>query len=466
MQLKYTENYEEMTKYQSKIDGLTNVCSDYFYVPVEEGIGGLRYVIDSDGHALYLIKKSGLPEEIRESLVGGDAGAGGYGDYQSLNDVYGVTSNLKVYYCSGGVDSIRGLAKENLDNDNPNRVVFENGTGMSELLQDYDTDGDGKISAQETKSVTKFTVTENSEITSLKDLFNLANLKELTLDNINLSNLSGLENCANLYYLCFKNYGKGNDIEDYASIKKLSNLQYLYLENSKDKQVKDIFTSMQNVDFTKLQYLGVYGSGTKVTDISIISSLSSTTKSSVAYMYFYGNDLSSIESFSDFVNVVETRIQSNSKLTTLGGLKNMQKLISVYASNCNLGLNEIYQDDLENDGRNPETDSCLQGKAYLSHLDFSNNKNLKWVNYIDSLIKSLDYISFWNCEEIIGNSIKDITDIILSAGNRSIPQKYQIYLSTNERLDYLDFGLQDSSEEFLALKDSLELKALRLDRKF
>ena len=39
----------------------------------------------------------------------------------------------------------------------------------------------------------------------------------------------------------------------------------------------------------------------------------------------------------------------------------MQDIITLYCNNCNLGSKEIYNDNLENDGKNPETDSlsCL-----------------------------------------------------------------------------------------------------------
>ena len=74
---------------------------------------------------------------------------------------------------------------------------------------------------------------------------------------------------------------------------------------------------MQNMDFNRLQYLGVYNSGTKVADVSIISSLSTATKLSIKYMYFYGNNLISIDSFLDFSNTVEVKVDRNSKISTL-----------------------------------------------------------------------------------------------------------------------------------------------------
>jgi hypothetical protein len=74
LQQKYVENYESFDDDTSKIVQLQNLYSDYFYIPSNEGIGNLRYIVDSEGHALYLIKKSGLPDEIKSQLMGGEAG--------------------------------------------------------------------------------------------------------------------------------------------------------------------------------------------------------------------------------------------------------------------------------------------------------------------------------------------------------------------------------------------------------
>ena len=102
----YVGHYEEMKNEENPVQKLTIMEPSWFYIPTNEGIGGLRYVVDADGHALYLIKKSGLPEDIKSEIRGGDAGEGTYSDYVNLNDVYGVTSDLQVYYCSSGTDNL------------------------------------------------------------------------------------------------------------------------------------------------------------------------------------------------------------------------------------------------------------------------------------------------------------------------------------------------------------------------
>ena len=144
----------------------------------------------------------------------------------------------------------------------------------------------------------------------------------------------------------------------------------------------------------------------------------------------------------------------------------MKSLISVSARYCNLGLEEVYKDDLENDGRNPDRDSlsCLNGKTNLNYLDVTGNLNLKWINYISDLSQKMRTFYASGCENLVGQSVREISKIILSSTSWSLPDRYRIFLSSDERIDYLNLNLSDNSNEFLALQNNLELKALRLDR--
>ncbi len=146
----------------------------------------------------------------------------------------------------------------------------------------------------------------------------------------------------------------------------------------------------------------------------------------------------------------------------------MQGLISLYARDCNLGLAEVYDETLDSNGRNPEIDSlsCLQGKRKLSVLDLRSNSQLKWIDYISDLDSDMKTFEIGGCENLVVSAIINIRDIILSSMYRGVPSKYEVYLSTPERADFINKGLNDSSNEFLALKNNQELKALRLDRKF
>ena len=204
LQEEYVELYDEIKDSNNKVIALVNNSntSKYFYKPT---VGTLRYIVDSELHAYYLINKQALPDEIKQGLVGGDAGEGKYSDYASLNDVYGVTTDLKVYYCSNGLESLLGVNKDNLDKDDPLReVVFEKNPQIADVLvkDNYDKNNDGKINADEIKYVTTLRVDS-----TISDLSNLTNLKEITFDSVNLSSLSGIENCLKLNYVAFENYG-------------------------------------------------------------------------------------------------------------------------------------------------------------------------------------------------------------------------------------------------------------------
>ena len=216
----YVEHYEEMQDTNnSKVILLKALQPNWFFST------SLGYVPDSDGNALYLINKQGLPEDIKQQLKGGDAGDGTYLDYANLNDVYGVTSNLKVYYCSNGKSTIMGESTENLDKDNPSRTVLDTNSNLGKTLVEYDVDGDGKISSQEVRAVKELTLNSESGITSLDGISNLISLETLTLENINLQDLKGIENCSKLYYV----FLQGCIIEDYSNLRNLkNNLQYLY----------------------------------------------------------------------------------------------------------------------------------------------------------------------------------------------------------------------------------------------
>ena len=187
----------------------------YFYIPSQEGVGGLRYIVNSDGNALYLIKKSGLPDEIRKQLNGGEAGDKTYQNYASMIDVYGVTSDLQVYYCSDGKESMKGVNIAELDMDNPLREVFGTSDPLTNLLSEYDKTGvdadgnyvmgaDGKISAEEVKSITSLKIDSSVGITNLSQLYNLTSLKSLVISDVTLTNLDGIENASKLTDIFFQ----------------------------------------------------------------------------------------------------------------------------------------------------------------------------------------------------------------------------------------------------------------------
>ena len=253
LQEKYVENFDSIEKdNNTKIANLVSVCPDYFYVPKNKGFGVLDY-IEYEGKAFYLIEKKSLPEEIRESLVGGDAGKGEYTDYVSLNDVYGVNSELKVYYCSEGLDTIQNLAKEDID-DAKERDVFTDlgNNGLGKLLSSYDANKDGKIQSTEISSIKELELTQD---TDLKDIYNLYSLEKLVIKEVQNVDLTGIENCMKLKYVWFYY----SSAKNYEPIGKLGEkLNYLYFTKAVDSDLEKLCNDLKNYDLSKLSYLAFW----------------------------------------------------------------------------------------------------------------------------------------------------------------------------------------------------------------
>ena len=230
---------------------------------------GSRDYIINEGKIYYLLDKSCsfIPEDIREGLVGGDSTE--YSEYTKLHDVYGITRNLKVYYCNNGVEGIYGNF-ENYDVD-PNELASGiNGNNnlknaLTDILKNqYGIDVDERGITLGNISVLKNLEIDGekySGITDITGLGDLKNLKTLTLTNLSLESLNGLDGMPNLYYLYLKN----TTSKDYKSLSSCFNLQYLYLylpskilEDQANKQVELLGEGLKEAEkLTKLNYFGI-----------------------------------------------------------------------------------------------------------------------------------------------------------------------------------------------------------------
>ena len=438
----YVEHYEEMDGEESKVLTLTTLEPSWFYIPANEGIGGLRYIVDAEGHALYLIKKSGLPEDIKNQIRGGDAGEGTYTDYVNLNDVYGVTSDLQVYYCSEGTDTIMGITTDELNSDNPLREVFNssNNSDLYNLLSDYDvTDSegnkDGILTAEELKSVTKLTINSSSNVTDFSAFYNLVSLKELTIDGINLNNLAGIENCPQLNYVYFKS----TTVADYSSLANVRKLQYLYVYNIDDTELTKLCTGIQSAEFSNLEYLAVSGnssyisniyvtkysyissskSSNTITSLTPLSTLTDTTKKAVKYLSIQCNNIEGdLTALSGYTSLILLRCEYNN-LTSLAGMENMNELVYL----CGIG-NKLGTLD-SGEGENVEKGTAiasLANKTKLQQVNLESNTNLANVSYFENDI-AIRYLYLGGCSTSM--SVQGISEIILACGsNYSLPVKF------------------------------------------
>ena len=409
-----------------------NNTKNYFYKPE---VGILNYIVDGEGHALYLINKSNLPASIKDQLIGGDAGSGTYSDYASLNDVYGVTSNLKVYYSRATGEDLIGITKEQLDKDDPLRTVFDSTADvtMYGLLTVFDQDEDGKVTSEEVKSVKEMTITSDSMLTDLNDLYNLPNLKELTITNKNLKNLSGIQNAPSLDYVFFQ----GCEIEDYSALCDMKNrLKYLYMYNIDNKELKQICKDIKSVAFTELEYMAFVGNTSYInlvnvdfwtdsrksektlTDISPLADLNDTTKKTVKYLTLHNNNIGdtmdgsgnevtkyALEYLSGFESLYLLRLSNNS-LTSLKGLENMKNLIYLIADRNLLGKYEKEEKDPINDAV-----ASIREIDSLQCLNLRINYSLKWIEYIKDL-SSLEKLLLDDCTGMNDVSVASIKDLL------------------------------------------------------
>ena len=436
----YVGHYEEMKDEENPVQKLTTMEPSWFYIPANEGIGGLRYVVDADGHALYLIKKSGLPEDIKSEIRGGEAGEGTYADYVALNDVYGVTSDLQVYYCSSGTDSIMGVTTDELNADNPLREVFnkDDNSAFYNLLSNFDIadasgNKDGILTAEELKAVTQLTINSSSGITDFSEFYNLSSLKELTIDGLNLNNVVGIENCPQLNYVYFKS----STIADYSNLAGVRKLKYLYVYNIDDNELTKLCTGIKDTEFGGLEYLAISGNTSyisnievttraisgksikTITDLTPLSTLSDTTKKAVKYLSIQCNNINGdLSSLSGYTNLILLRCEYNN-ITSLAGMENMNNLVYLCGVGNKLGTLE------SGSGEDVETGTAiasLANKTKLQQVNLENNSNLANVSYFEN-DTAIRYLYLGGCSTSM--SVQGISDIILACGsNYSLPVKF------------------------------------------
>ena len=510
VQDQYIKEYDKYSEDKSKVVNLSNLHQDWFYIPANEGFGVLRYITDADGNALYLIKKSGLPDEIKNQLKGGDAGEGKYSDYANLNDVYGVTSNLNVYYCSGDKDQIIGISKEELDIDNPNREVFkkETDSDLYELLSDFDLadasgNKDGILTVEEIKSVKTLTITNEDNISDFSNFYNLTSLQELTLENVNIDNLEGIENCSQLYKVFFK----GCVINNYNAVGKLGDkLNYLYFYNINDAELSKVCSKDKGIggyDLNNLKYFAVVGnesyicnasilvanstnpsissskSANTITSLEPLENLSEATKKAILYFSLQNNNIAdkmnsdtvekyALEYIKDFTNVRLLRIEYN-KITSLKGLENYNNLNILVADANNLGKYEQYLEKDENnndkdDGRDLDNAlASLENKTELSTLTVTLNSNLIWIDYLKNC-SNLSALCLKGCTSINDTSMAEIKAVVQRCGSKcTYESKYWLSL-LDENTKVLDLSNQTITEtQLLTLKTYKNITHLNLN---
>ncbi len=477
----YVGNYDEFSKTNlSKIEAIKTKKINWFY-KTNEG-----FVVDSEGHALYLFVKKELPKEIQEQLVGGDAGEGKFKDYLNLNDVYGVTSDLKVYYCNNGINSILGVEKEELDLDSPTRPIVDSDSPLGGLLGKNEN---GIITMTEVRKVGTLTIEPSSGLENLEELYKLTSLKELNLKDLNNKSnfsLSGIENTIDLRIVRFINC----DLSKYDGIEGLTNLKELYLEQSCDDEVKNLFEKMGKSDYNKLEIIGIYGvkpliegensnfwiypttkgTRTNIKNISSLSELTSVTKQSIKKLYLNNNQITDISCLIDFTQVETLQLGYNS-ITSLKDCCNNMSLLRIVTANHNLlkdldGLQSA--SGLEYLGLRC---NCLGGidEEYLTtkslrYIDLESNENL--CN-IDVLANQNGLVSLFlgNCPNLNPEDVTSLASIYnkIASNMKSIDDGFLRYLSTESERNLKKCNLSDKSDDLISLIGNQYITKLCLD---
>ena len=414
LQTEYVKYYDEADDYTNKIEMLsskmTNLCLK----------DGTKNYITYDGKMYYLVNKQALPEDIKNQLKGGDTTD--YIEYIRLIDVYGITEDLRVYYCADGLEGALGTVGD-LEVDPSTPLVKVNNDGemksaLTEALAEIGiTVGEDGITVGDIVSLKDFELDGSKyNITSLSAISELTSLQTLTLSNVNVSNLDGIEGCSQLYYV----YLKDCKIGDYTKLGTVLDLKYLYIylspninETDANAQVENLGNGLVNAtSLNELEYFGISGvtsfyednytftigsdkskysftSATRsnATDISGLSKFAPNIKSSIKYMYLNNNKITSIEALEGFNNIYELDLMCNSQLTNLKGLENHTSIVYLTAHACNL------------------TDiGGLEGTSGLKYLTLQTNSNLTNLNGLEQSM-NLDTMLAYSC------NITDITSL-------------------------------------------------------
>ena len=485
LQEKYVEKYSEFEGDDSKVLKMMQMYPQYFYDPSKDTSVSINtpYVTvclgdDYMPYAIYIIDKAGLPDEISKNLVGGNGGEKNFSDYISLNDVYCVTSDLEVFYSNKIVENnINGYGANinDIDKDNPARIIYEDtANGIGKILLSYDSNGDNKLSVSETKGIKSLTL--DSSVTNVKDIYNLSSLETLYINDANLDSLSGIENCQKLYYIFINN----SVINDYSAIGNLGNkLKYLYLVKTSNEEVVKLSRGIEGKDLPNLQYFGLVGyyrdyrfleanylqdditiRNDKLTDISPLEKFSDVTKQAIKYLYLNNNSIKDVKALKGFTNVYALRLGTN-LITNLSGLEDMTNLSYLGVSYNNLT------------DKTPKANDSTDAIYSLSNLNklysvrFNNNTNLIWVDYLKNNT-DIKYLYLEQCSNLNHEDVSNIASLIRNCIAYTLNNNYSLdIMDENETTSIKLEGQTISDSMFKTLKKyknvtKVNLKGLKI----
>lgn len=366
LQEKYVEYYSENENFAKKPELLNDKIRNLLLQD------GSRCYIIKDGKVYYLINKTSLPKEIQEILVGGNTTE--YSKYIRLQDVYGVTEDLKVYYCDETGNNIYGdMMVANID---PNTPVgkINNDAGLKSALTDKLAEVDVTVNPETGITIGNLESLGNRleldgsryNITSLAGLSELRGLVYLTLLNFgseenSFANLDGLESLTSLQYIYFKNCY----ISDYSKLENSWDLRYLYMylppsmsQAKANDQVTNLGNGLEHANkLEKLENFGISGvvdwiEGTTssnglyessnpdvislLNDATGLSKISNTIKLKVKYLIFTNTSISNVSFLQGWSGLIKVNFTANKSVTGLTNFGEHSDLTRINFSNCGL----------------------------------------------------------------------------------------------------------------------------------
>ena len=432
MQTEYVKYYDETNEFPNKVELLSNKNSNLFLKD------GSKNYITFNGKIYYLINKQALPDDVKNQLKGGDTNE--YGKYIRLQDVYGITSDLKVYYCKSGSENIMGNAEDlQIDPETPLNKINNNAelkSAISSALAEIGiTVGEKGVTVGNVTNLKSLTLDgTKSNITNLNGISELIVLQELTLKNLTIPNLDGIESCNMLKQVYFIN-SKLTDSNGYEKLGTVLDLQKLLLkfdrnfsETDSNGQIEKLSLGLSNAtNLNKLEYFGIFGTeefintrnefsynGTNgkysyssnvennVTDISSLDKVANNIKSNIKVIYMNNNRISSIEGLKNFSSIEELDIMNNRSLINLTGLENHSTIKYLIAQNTAIenidGLTGC--NNIESAIFNTSNIKSINGLASekLNVLDVKNSKIMDIESLTQS--KNLTYLQLENNKDL------------------------------------------------------------------
>ncbi len=318
---------------------------------------------------------------------------------KGISDMSGIGSFTSLYNLDLSHNNITEIkVLESLENLRILSLNNNNITDISEL---------GKLTSLMSLSL------GNNNITEIKVLESLKNLISLSLDNNNIKDLSELGKLTSLYTLVLNN----NNITDLSVLTSLQSLQLLYLDSTNITDISKLRS------LTNLTYLSL--NNNNITDLSVLISLPKLKE-----LYLDSTNITDLSELENLENLETLSLNNNNNMTDLSVLTSLPKLKKLYLDSTNItdiskleSLTNLEILSLNNDNM---TDlSVLKSlpklkNLYLDSTNITDLSKLESLENLETLSLNNDNMtdlsvlkSFQNLNELYlkSNGITDISDL-------------------------------------------------------